>query len=111
MLSNASEMGDNVLKACPSIQWSPIQWVHPALVGSNPNHTIYAFSVYRQIVSYLSLYCEKDEYKRKMPLIGLKTYINTFFNGPFPACFLFIFVFSNKHYNFYNKKLCRDTNP
>ena len=43
LLSSTSEMGDNVLKACPSIQWSLIQWVHPALVGSNPNHTIYAF--------------------------------------------------------------------
>ena len=29
--------------------------------------------------------------------------ILSFFNGPFPASCLFIFVFSNKHYYFYNK--------
>ena len=27
-------------------------------------------------------------------------------NGPTPASFSFIFVFSNKQYNFYNKKVC-----
>ena len=30
-------------------------------------------------------------------------YITFFLNGPILASFLFIFVFSNKNYNFYNK--------
>ena len=59
MLSNASEMGDNVTKACPSIQWSLLS----GLVGtySNPQHTIYAFSILGQIWYFICRCVQRTE--------------------------------------------------
>ena len=64
---------------------------------------------------------QEDE-ARDGPFKKYLTLISFFFkNGPFMASFSFIFVFSNKHYNSYNKYMwkmlctssiwCRDSNP
>ena len=37
--------------------------------------------------------------------------ILNFLNGPSQASFWFIFVFSNKHYNFYNKYMLKNVHP
>ena len=39
----------------------------------------------------------------KCSMVYLMPSIGCFLNGPFPASFSFIFIFSSKHYNFYNK--------
>ena len=50
MLSNASEMGDNVLKACPSIQWF--------LIGSMSAIRGYTFNliVNSRAISFISYF-------------------------------------------------------
>ena len=40
-----------------------------------------------------------------------KSFSAIFLNGPSPASFSFIFVFSNKHYNFYNKDMWKNVHP
>ena len=68
--------------------------------------TLEVCSSYPVISRFLAINCTyiKDEHKEKeaeflhCPILKI-----TFLNGPFPASFSFIFVFSNKHYNFYKK--------
>ena len=58
--------------------------------------------------------------KRKDVVSWARIFYNCFFKWPFPASFLLIFVFSGKHFNFYNNWIyekcpssipCWDSNP
>ena len=76
---------------------------HPATLGSNPMHTINAFSFPGKFVLYLSLYCQKNENKQNRP--GL-AHIFKIVMKYFILNFIFKLV-KGRPFNFFTSNICQ----